>query len=275
MKKAILYLCILATLLRALCACATPNLKGSSSTSISSISTTVTEQGKQNGSTDKPLEAMNQGLSAKNIIDDIIFLGESTTYHLKSRGVLSDGKETKQVWAPKSGTLMLDMTICDCRIIYPESNEEISLQDALKLKQPKIIMLTFGLNGATSFISRGENYFKLCYEKLLNLIKECSPSTKIVINSCFPVARSMDMSRYTIDAKQLNSYIRTLNLWAVQIASNNGAWFTDSASVLSDNDGFLKANLHTEDGYHLNSEAYTLLLSYWEKELKILQAKEN
>ena len=64
-------------------------------------------------------------------IDDIIFLGESTTYHLKSRGVLSGGTETKQVWAPRSGTLMLDSATSECRIIYPETNEELPLIAAL------------------------------------------------------------------------------------------------------------------------------------------------
>ena len=63
-----------------------------------------------------------------NYLDDITFLGESTTYHLKSRGVLSGGKNTLQVWGPKSGTLMLDPTIDDCRIIYPETNQEISFE---------------------------------------------------------------------------------------------------------------------------------------------------
>ena len=105
---------------------------------------------------------------SESIIDDIIFLGESTTYHLKSRGVLKDGKNTKQVWSPKSGTLMLDASTSDCRIVYPETNEEISLSEALKRKQPKIMTLTFGLNGAPSFITRGRDYFKFCYKKLLD-----------------------------------------------------------------------------------------------------------
>ena len=60
----------------------------------------------------------------EDIIDKIIFLGESTTYHLKSRGVLSGGTQTTQVWAPKSGTLMLDTSTAHCRIVYPETNEK-------------------------------------------------------------------------------------------------------------------------------------------------------
>ena len=63
-------------------------------------------------------------------IDSFVFIGESTTYHLKSRGVLSGGTNTDQVWGPKSGTLMLDPTTASCRIVYPETNEEIDIAEA-------------------------------------------------------------------------------------------------------------------------------------------------
>ena len=210
--------------------------------------------------------------SDENCIDDIIFLGESTTYHLKSRGVLSGGKETTQVWAPKSGTLMLDMAISECRIVYPETSEEISLEEALKRKQPKIIFFTFGLNGATNFISRGKNYFKFCYQKLIDITKQTSPTTKIIINSCFPIAENMDMSRYTIDSKTLNSYIDTINLWAQELATENTLIYINTASVIKEKNGYLNPALQVEDGYHLNTDAYKLILKYLND---YLQKKEN
>lgn len=210
--------------------------------------------------------------SSINYIDDIIFLGESTTYHLKSRGVLTDGKNTKQVWAPKSGTLMLDPSITECRIVYPETNEELSLEDALTKNKPKIICLSFGLNGATNFIARGDSYFKYCYQKLIDVIQKTSPSTKIIINSCFPIAKTMDMSRYTIDAKILNSYIDTLNGWAYEIAEKNKVIFIDTASAIKDKDGYLSQKYSVDDGYHLNAQAYEVILKHLNDNL---QNKEN
>ena len=215
----------------------------------------------------------NNGNKTTNYVNDIIFLGESTTYHLKSRGVLSGGKETKQVWAPKSGTLMLDPSINDCRIIYPELNQELSLSEALQKKKPKIMLLTFGLNGATNFISRGDSYFKYCYQKLIDEIKNNSPNTEIIINSCFPIAKNMDMSRYTVDVKTLNSYIDIINNWALDIAEKNSLHFTNSASVIKDREGFLDTKFQVEDGYHLNGEAYKLILKYLNNDLQ--KYKEN
>ena len=204
--------------------------------------------------------------------DNIIFLGESTTYHLKSRAVLAEGKNTKQVWAPKSGTLMLDPTIKECMIVYPETGEEISLEEALSRKKPKFICLTFGLNGATNFIARGDSYFKYCYQSLVNSIQKESPNTKIIINSCFPIANSMDMSRYTIDAEVLNAYIDTLNIWASEIAEKNNLIFIDTASALKDKSGYLMNEYSVDDGYHLTAEAYRVILKIIND---TLQKKEN
>ena len=204
----------------------------------------------------------------ENHLDDIIFFGESTTYHLKSRGVLPDGTNTKQVWAPKSGTLMLDASICDCKIIYPESNEETSLKEALLRKKPKKMLLTFGLNGATIFINKGEAYFKYCYQKLINLICEASPNTEIIINSCFPIGKNMDMSRYSINSKELNSYIDTLNIWAKKLANENGLTFTDTAVLLKDSNGYLASSFQADDGYHLNTAAYNEILKFLNNDLQ-------
>ena len=211
---------------------------------------------------DAPTSIINTSTDSNDeFIDKIIFLGESTTYHLKSRGVLKDGKNTLQVWAPKSGTLMLDTGICECRIIFPDTGEELELSEALKKKQPEYMMLTFGLNGATAFINRGKEYLKLCYQKLTDTIIAASPDTEIYINSCFPIAKNMDMSSYKIDAKTLNSYIDTINSWAYEFAIKNGFIYIDTSSLLKDENGYLCKEYQMEDGFHLNTSAYQVILN--------------
>lgn len=204
----------------------------------------------------------SNGKGNEEYINKIVFLGESTTYHLKSRGVLEGGTKTTQVWSPKSGTLMLDMTTFECRILYPESNEELELSDALKKKLPEYMMLTFGLNGASGFIKKGEKYFSSCYQKLIDTIKTASPKTSIIINSCFPIAKNMDMSNYKINAKELNAYIDKINVWAKKVADSNGLKYLNSASVLKNKEGFLKSEYQEKDGFHLNVSAYKVILAY-------------
>ena len=199
---------------------------------------------------------------SQDIIDEFVFLGESTTYHLKSRGVLSGGTQTKQVWAPKSGTLMLDPSTYNCRIIYPETDEELDLSEALKRKKPKYILLTFGLNGATKHVSRGEDYFKSCYSRLISTINSASPETVVILQSCFPVGKGMDMSSHSVSVSTLNQYIDTLNTWTRELASELSIKYLNTAPLLKDSEGFLKNEFQADDGYHLTREAYLEILNY-------------
>ncbi len=195
-------------------------------------------------------------------IDSFVFLGESTTSHLKNRGVLSGGTETNQVWSTKSGTLMLDRSTAECRIVYPETNEELDLSEATARSKPKYMLLTFGLNGAARNVRQGASYFKSCYEKLINTIAAASPNTVILLGSCFPVAENMDMSRHSVTAKQLNLYIDTLNIWTCELADEHGLGYINTASVLKDGNGFLREEYQVGDGYHLTKEAYMEILKY-------------
>ena len=195
-------------------------------------------------------------------IDSFIFFGESTTYHLKSRGVLSGGTDTKQVWGTKSGTLNLDTAIATTRIIYPDTNEEIKLSEALTKKAPENILLSFGLNGAVQKINKGEEYFKECYKLLIDMIRRCSPDTNILIQSAFPVAANMDMSGYSIDVATLNKYIDTINFWSKELAAEYGIKYLDTAAPLKNENGFLRDEYQVGDGYHLTSEAYEKILMY-------------
>ena len=200
--------------------------------------------------------------AGQSYIDSFIFLGESTTYHLKSRGVLSGGKDTKQVWAPKSGTLMLDPSTASCRVLYPDTNEEIDIADAMAKRKPKYMLLTFGLNGAVGNISKGSEYFKGCYKKLISRLHEASPDTVIMLQSCFPISKDMDTSSYSVSTETLNFYIDKTNEWTALLARECGLPYLNTAEVLKSEDGFLKEGYDSGDGFHLNTEAYRQMLEY-------------
>ena len=195
-------------------------------------------------------------------IDSFVFLGESTTYHLKSRGVLKDGADTKQVWGPKSGTLMLDATTASCRIVYPESGEELDIYEATRRKRPEFILLTFGLNGATRSISRGESYFSACYEKLIDTLLKASPDTTVILQSCFPVGKEMDVSGFSVDTATLNRYIEEINGWTERLAERRSLGYLNTAEILRNADGYLKVEYEADDHYHLNADAYRAILGY-------------
>lgn len=195
-------------------------------------------------------------------IDGFVFLGESTTYHLKSRGVLSGGRNTTQVWSNKLGTINLDSGIAALSVVYPETEEEMPIADALQRKRPARMLLTFGLNGAVEKIARGEQYFKKCYLALIDVIRVASPETDIILQSCFPIGRDMDMSAYSVDAFTLCDYIDTINIWALELAEEQGLKYLNTAEILKDGEGFLREEYAEPDHCHLNTEAYEEILLY-------------
>ncbi len=195
-------------------------------------------------------------------LDSFIFFGESTTYHLKSRGVLRGGTETTQVWGSDNGTAMLDMAIASFRIRYPETGELLTLSEAVKKKQPQRMLLCFGLNGAVQFHKRGGDYFKDCYRLLLNEIQAASPQTSIVIASCFPVAENMDMSRYSVTLDELNGIIDEINAWALELCEEEELSYLAVNELLKDERGRLKMKYQNGDGHHLTREAYLEILKY-------------
>ena len=195
-------------------------------------------------------------------IDSFIFIGESTTYHLKNRGVLSGGQNTKQIWSPASGTMTLDMSASKIKIVYPETNEEISFYEAARRTKPSYIMMTFGLNGAVQNINRGEEYFKTCYKNLIKEIQKGAPDTKIILGSAFPVAENMDVSRYSVDVKTLNQYIDIINSWTQKLCAEENCKYLDTSEILKDENNNLKLEYQSGDGYHLTKEAYIDILYY-------------
>lgn len=195
-------------------------------------------------------------------IDSFVFFGESTTYHLKSRGVLRDGTETKQVWGPPGGTVNLDMTVGTLKIVYPESGELLTFGEAVRRKKPKRILLCFGLNGAVANIRKGKDYYHSCYEILIQAVRQNSPDTEIFLQSAFPVSENMDMQYYSVSLDTLNGYIDTINAWSAELALEHGIGYLNSAEILKDENGRLKAEYQVGDGYHLTAEAYTNVLYY-------------
>lgn len=190
--------------------------------------------------------------AGQEYIDKIVFLGDSTTYGLRKYEMLKDGFNTTQVWTPKSGTLTLS-NVSFATIVYPETNEEITIKEAVTRKKPDYLVITLGVNGV-SFM--GEDYFKSEYKKMLESVIEASPDTKIICQSIFPVARS-----YTVLNKINNDKIRAANKWIVEVADEVGVKFIDTYSVICDAEGWLPEAYQNGDGIHLNTQSFTLELN--------------
>ena len=187
-------------------------------------------------------------------LDKIIFLGDSRTYSYKAYGVLSGGKETTQVWTPKSGTMAL-YEQGYVMIRYPETGTDMTVREAVKLKQPEYMVIGLGTNGMASM---SEEVFKAEYKALINDIKSLSPNTKIMLNSIYPVAN------YYKNLDQINNQkIAERNQWIIQIAEETGVKFLNTSEVLTDENGWLNIDYDNGGGAtHLNKVGNELVMNY-------------
>jgi lysophospholipase L1-like esterase len=186
-------------------------------------------------------------------IDKIVFLGDSTTYGLRAYSMLSGGKDTTQVWTPMSGTLTLSYANV-VKIVYPETNEEITIAEAVERKKPEYLVITLGVNGV-SFMD--EASFKKEYSKLIENIKSISPNTKIMLQSIFPVA-----DNYALLDSINNNKIDAANKWVKAIAKECGVKYLDTQSVLRGDDGNLIKSYQNGDGIHLETSGFQAVLTY-------------
>ena len=185
-------------------------------------------------------------------IDKIVFLGDSTTYGLRAYKMLAGGKDTTQVWTPKTGTLTLSQASF-ATIVYPETDEELTIADAVAKKKPEYLVITLGVNGV-SFMK--EDYFKSEYKKIIESVQTARPDTKIICQSIFPVAKT-----YARLESINNELIDAANKWICEIAAECGVKYLDTNSALRDADGWLPEDYHNGDGMHLQTNSFTIELN--------------
>ena len=182
-------------------------------------------------------------------LDKIIFLGDSRTYGLKSFAMLDGGKNTTQVWTPKNGTMSIwDMQYQ--KILFPETQTEISVSEAARMKKPEFLLISLGFNG---FELVSKEYFVGEYTKLINAIKSASPSTTIILQEMFPVCRSYALTT--------NKKIEESNKWILEIAEETDSFYLATNEVLKDKDGYLIEEYST-DGCHLTPLGLDVQIEY-------------
>ena len=189
-------------------------------------------------------------------INGIVFIGDSTVSQMASCDILSGGKETKQIWTGDGGTLALDFGIDASMIVYPETNEKMTVGDAAATKRPDHVIITLGINNGVSACN--EEKFKAYYQKIIDAVKENSPTTKIILQSILPISDKKDRDSKTLS----NQKIDEANEWIRALAYENGIRYLDSASVIKNSNGALDKKFDSGDGLHPNADGYGEILKY-------------
>lgn len=196
--------------------------------------------------------ALPEGTAPDGYVDKLVFYGDSTTHGMKAYKVFGS-RDTTQVWTPSSGTLALFRAATD--LVYdPNSQTEMSIADLCKSVKPEYLIVTLGVNGVSMM---DETWFKTDYQGLVNIIRQNSPDTKLILQSIYPVARS-----YEKQESINNTKIQTANQWIVQIAKANDLPYLNTYSALVGEDGYLPESYQNGDGMHFNEVGFAAVMDY-------------
>lgn len=203
--------------------------------------------------------------------DSLTFLGDSTTYGLLDRGLLSGGKDSKQVWFGVTGHTITFKFHDTIKITdtydygTPDLSSGLTIKQMAEKKKPEILVITLGVTGGVSYFSNNmtEELFTAIYAKLIDDILSSSPNTKIICNTIYPVCKVVNTE--TVDADITNPNIKIANGWIEKTVrsyyeSGKNVYFLDSYSALVGEDGYLPANYTNGDGLHLSDSALLAVL---------------
>lgn len=189
----------------------------------------------------------------QDYIDRITFICDSPTYWLWPKGLLSGGKNSKQVWTGPEGTMTLAYQ-STYWILDPYDNKQRPIRSVVERHKPEYLIIALGINGV-SFMK--EDYFVAEYTDLVTDIQAISPDTIILLQSIYPITR-----QYRNWGSITNVTITRANSWILRIAEDTGCKYLDTISVLLAENGEAKAELMMKDGLHPNSEGLKVILNY-------------
>lgn len=185
-------------------------------------------------------------------IDQIFFLGDSSTALLKSESLLTGTYSGKQVWVPESNTLPLS-TLSTTKYKSPVTGNNVPASEIVEVNKPKYLVIFPSSDNANMLT---EDQVKTAYSTLLAGIKEKSPDTKMICSSLTPIASNYAYEDLT------NEIINKVNGWIAAAAEAAGAKYLDAAAGLVGDDGFLPEAYQNGDGVHLSADGIKAWLDY-------------
>ena len=183
-------------------------------------------------------------------IKQIVFLGDHTISGMASIS------EDLEIWSGEDKTLPLDYSINTATIVYPDTNESLSIASAIKRKNPDYIIITLGIDNGVAYCS--EKKFKEYYTKLILEISEASPNTKIMLQSIFPVSDEKQKAQSSISNRKIDA----ANTWIEELCEELSLRYLNTACILMVDKGNLSERFDSSDGINLNSQAYAEILYY-------------
>ena len=181
-------------------------------------------------------------------IDETLFIGDSNTVRMMNYGFTSL-ENTLAV----TGMGIQSVESLKC-IEFEGYAGPVTIPEAVKLMQPKRVIITYGTNNAGGMPT--ETFIKK-YREVIGILNDAYPYADIIINSVPPFHK---VNKYpSLSMKVIDEY----NAALADMADEMGLKFLNTASVLKDPaTGFAKDECTVNDGIHITKAGFEAMFEY-------------
>ncbi len=158
-----------------------------------------------------------------------------------------------QIWTDDGSGLMAK-NAAESPIVFVDGSL-ITPSNAAMVTRPRSVVLFLGGDGLADTT---EQEFVDGYTRLINSIREASPDTSIIVCSIGSIS-----SNYQGGDGLNPQLIAGANAWIRQVCTDTGAYYSDIASIVNDEYGFLSDEFLTPDGRSIAAAGIALIVDYF------------
>ena len=185
--------------------------------------------------------------AGQEYLDETLFIGDSNTVRTMAYGFTTWDNVVAAVSMGVEHIQSLKMTY------FKGYKNPVTVIDAVKIIQPKRIIITYGTN---DLFWDTDEFIKV-YKKALAAIHEAYPYADIIVNAVPPLDKQRENTRLTMQR------VDEFNKAIAEMAKEEGYKFLNSSEALKDEKtGFAKTDYTIGDGVHLSKKGMEAYVNY-------------
>lgn len=185
--------------------------------------------------------------AGQEYLDETLFIGDSNTVRTMAYGFTTWDNVVAAVSMGVEHIQSLKMTY------FKGYKNPVTVIDAVKIIQPKRIIITYGTN---DLFWDTDEFIKV-YKEALAAIHEAYPYADIIVNAVPPLDKQRENTRLTMQR------VDEFNKAIAEMAKEEGYKFLNSSEALKDEKtGFAKTDYTIGDGVHLSKKGMEAYVNY-------------
>lgn len=192
--------------------------------------------------------------SGLDAVFGMTFLCDRTVAGLRDYSNNYAADASAQIWMPEAPGQLTAVDAADTPIVFVDGSQ-ITPANAAMVARPNTVVIYLG---GDDLFNETEESFMEGYTLLIESIRNSSPNTQIICCSLASVG-----TNYSRTDELTPDMIANANSWIRRICIETGAWYADLASVLNNEEGYMRDEFFAADGRGLNAAGISQIVDYF------------